>query len=131
MRGRQLLLATFLALSASPLNLLLLRADALPGPVPLMLVVALDVVATMALGRVMGSLSAATLTVSALNLPLLLSLGLPESGAWAAALAAPKYAVQAALAWKGWATTTTGRVRWTSILLSTAGLLTAMGSWLL
>jgi hypothetical protein len=130
LKPRAFAFAATLALLASPANLLLLRVEVLPGPGSLLMVVALDVAATVMLGRVVGSLSAAVLTVAVLNLPLLLYVGAAESGPWASVLATPKYLVQAALGWMAWARSRGGRTRWLSVCVSTAGALVAIGSWL-
>lgn len=130
-KGKTFAQAALLAVLASPLNLLLLRLEILPGPISLMLVVALDVVATLALGRLLGSRCAAALIVAVLDLPLLFSLGLAESGPWASVLALPKYTVQAVMAWTGWTQPTAGRARWPSIAVATMGALIAAGSWVL
>lgn len=125
-----LVLGVILALLASPVNLLLLRMDWLPGPVPLALVLAVDVAATLLLGRVLGSLCRAALVVAVLDLPLLFLLGTAESGPWASVLATPKYIMQAALAWAGWARSKAGWARWASVCVATGGALVAIASWL-
>jgi hypothetical protein len=66
------------------------------------------------------SWSAAALVASAVNLPLAVQFGSPESGAWASLLGVPKYFLFGIVGWVGWRRPGKSVLRWTGAVVPTA-----------